>query len=143
MQKVCLDTGVVSLIFCKDPPDRTKIQKIFTGSLENQYEIYILSPIFSELFYHLCVINGKFEARTKILSLKKNYPINVVDISEDIFLYAGELKCKYRNLVSYIDCFCIAFCSLYKIEFHTTEKKIKKIPFEVQNCFKLISYCWE
>jgi predicted nucleic acid-binding protein len=143
MKRICLDTGILSIFFMENSVEFTRVQKLFQGSIGNTYEIYILSPIFSEIFYHICKIQGKDEARVKILSLKKNFPIKVIDLNDEILCLAGELKCKHRRLVSYIDCFSLAFCSLNKIEFHTTEIKLKDIPAELKERIKIISYKWD
>ena len=133
MVKCCFDTGVLSVYFGKNIPDRIKIVNILQGVQASKNELHILSPVFSELFYHLCKIEGKEKARTKILSFKEIYPIQIIQMNDEILIRAGELKCQNRLVLSYNDCFSIAYCLINNISFHTTEKKLYKIPQIISN----------
>ncbi len=143
MQKICLDTGVISIFFADKCPDSKRVEDLFEGTLNNKYQINILSPVLSEAFYHICIQKGKISARTEILSLTKNYPINLIELNEDLIISAGELKCRYRNLLSYIDCFSISFRLIHQIPLHTTEKKIDTLPQDLQKRFPIVSYKWD
>jgi predicted nucleic acid-binding protein len=143
MQKICFDTGVLSIYFGKDIPERKKILSILEKIATMTYEVHILSPVFSEVFYHLCKIEGKIEARTKLLSFKELYSISTIQLSDDILLKAGELKCQNRSILSFIDCFSIAYCLLEQIAFHTTETKLREIPQIISKRMNITSYKWD
>ena len=91
-------------------------------------EVHVLSPASSEVFYHLCKIEGKSIARTKLLSFKELYSISTIPLNDDILLKAGELKCQNRSPYPLFDCFSIAYCLLEQIAFHTTETRLRQIP---------------
>ncbi|MHA1518941.1 MAG: type II toxin-antitoxin system VapC family toxin [Promethearchaeota archaeon] len=143
MQKVCLDTGIFGIYFGKDIPDRKKILKILEGSITKEYEIHVLRPVLSEVFYHLCLNKGQSFARSKIISLKFVYPIKQISLDDDLIAKTGQLKCQNRKNLSYIDCMSISYCLLNKIPFHTTEKKIKQIPNPLLNRLKIVRYRWD
>ena len=143
MQKVCFDTGIFGIYFGKEVTDKKKVLQIFEGSLSNKYEIHVLKPVLSEVFYHLCLHKGKNYARSKILSIKEIYPIVQISLDDDLINKTGQIKCKNRKNLSYIDCMSISYCLLNKIQFHTTDKKIKQIPEPLLDTLKIVEYKWD
>ena len=105
-------------------PNRKRVLTILEQIATMTCEVHVLSPVFWEVFYHLCKIEGKSIARTKLLSFKELYSISTIPLNDDILLKAGELKCQNRSLLSFINCFSIAYCLLEQIAFHTTENEI-------------------
>ena len=110
---------IASIIICGG-------RQIFKGTLTNKYEIHVLKPVLSEVFYHLCIQKGAHYAKSRILSIKQLYPIVQISLDDDLINRTGQLKCQNRKNLSYIDCMSISYCMLNKIQFHTTEKKIKR-----------------
>lgn len=121
-KKACLDTGIITQFFSKNPPKSILdfMKSIKTGNTE----AYILSPILVEAFYHICVLKGRASAETMIATLLKRYPIRIVNLNHSLIFKAGNLKCQHRNVLSYNDCYAIAFSLNKKITFHTTEKNL-------------------
>jgi predicted nucleic acid-binding protein len=143
MPKNCFDTGALSIYFGRNIPDRSKILSILKSIKQGENEVHVLSPVIAELFYHLCKIEGKAAARTKILSFKALFPIHTIELTEDILFRAAELKCQHRNILSYVDCFSLAYCLLKNIAFHTTEKKLRELPNFISERIQIIAYKWD
>ena len=142
MQKVCFDAGIFGIYFGEEVPDKKKILQIFKGTLSNKYEIHVLKSVLSEVFYHLCLQKGIDYARSKILSMKEIYPIVQISLNDDLITKTGQLKCQNRKNLSYIDCMSISYCLINKIQFHTTEKKIKQIPHPLLDKLRIVEYRW-
>ena len=133
MQKICLDTGIFSIFFEDESRDKQKVIKLFNNIKEKKIEGYVINSVISEIYYHLCLLKGKDYATSKLVSLLKRYPINLVAPNLNNLILAGQIKCSDRKRLSYIDCLSIAYSLNNKIPFHTTEKQLKKIP--VMHCF--------
>ena len=126
-KKSCLDTGVITLLYSKDPP--SSIINLFRAIKEKKIEAHIVSPIMSEVFYHICNLNGKVAAETIIATFLNTYPIKLVNLNQTLIIKAGTLKCQQYHLLSYNDCFSIAYALNKKLTLHTTEKNLgKAIP---------------
>jgi predicted nucleic acid-binding protein len=143
MLKVCFDTGVFGIYFGEEISDKKKVLQIFRGTLTNKYEIHVLKPVLSEVFYHLCIQKGVNYAKSRILSIKKLYPIVQISLDDDLINKTGQIKCQNRKNLSYIDCMSISYCLLNKIQFHTTEKKIKQIPIPLIDKLRVVTYNWD
>ena len=94
-KKSCLDTGVITLLYSKDPP--SSIINLFRAIKEKKIEAHIVSPIMSEVFYHICNLNGKVAAETIIATFLNNYPIKLVNLNQTLIIKAGTLKCQYYH----------------------------------------------
>ena len=123
--QICLDTGPIYLNFSKVPP--VKISKLFEEIKENKLEAFVVAPVLTEVFKHLCISNGKEFAQVCLNNLYERYPIHIVNINKSLTMKAGVLKCQYRNKLSYVDCFVIAFGLIQGIPIHTTEKELPEI----------------
>jgi len=143
MLKVCFDTGAFGIYFGEEIPDKKKVLQIFKGTLTNKYEIHVLKPVLSEVFYHLCIQKGAHYAKSRILSIKKLYPIVQISLDDDLINKTGQLRCQNRKNLSYIDCMSISYCMLNNIQFHTTEKKLKQIPIPLIDKLKVVTYNWD
>lgn len=94
-----------------------------------------------EIAFHLCVYYGKEKVETYIASFLYDYNIQVVKPQIQLIQKAGILKCQYRSVLSYFDALMIEFSMQNKLEFHTTEKKLrKKFPSKIVNQLKIITY---
>jgi predicted nucleic acid-binding protein len=133
VKSVSLDTGPISLYFTKN--HSKNIDLLFNSIKRKQTNAFIIAPVLSEVFKHLCVANGKDFANSAIISLLKSFPIQVVSLNQSLILKAGELKCQFRKDLSYIDCFVIALALLQKYEIHTTEKSLPSISH-----LKIVTY---
>ena len=138
MKQICLDAGVLDIFFSEHCTKSVEI--LFDNILNHAIEAYILKPVIIESFLHVCKNKGKIPARLAILSFLKKYPINQVNLDENLIILAGELKCQNRKTLSYIDCMSIAFCLNQRIQFHTTEKQLKNIPNNTLNRLKIVKY---
>ncbi len=124
-QKICLDTGPITLHFTKDEPK--DITDLMQGIKSLKIEAHVIPPILVEVFNHLCIAKGKSFAEASISALQLNYPLVIVPINNDIVLKAGGLKCQYRRILSYFDCLVIAYALNEKLVLHTTEKELPAI----------------
>ena len=124
-QQICLDTGPIYLNFSKVPPE--KIITLFDDIKNKKLEAFIVSPVLTEVFKHLCTNNGKDFAQSCINNLYERYPITIVNINKSLTMKAGSLKCQYRTKLSYVDCFVIALGLIEGIPIHTTEKDLPEI----------------
>ena len=92
MNKACFDTGCFGIFYGTDIPSKQKITSILNKTCTKEYEVYVLKPVLSEVFYHLCLFNGIEYARMKILSLTHIYPLIQVTLNDDLITKTGELK---------------------------------------------------
>jgi predicted nucleic acid-binding protein len=88
----------------------------------------VVAPVLIEVFKHLCVKNGKDFAINAFNSFRARVPLEIIQLTDSLIIAAGNLKCRYRGTLSYIDCIIIAFAIEQKIVLHTTEKELKNIP---------------
>ena len=124
-KQACLDTGVITLLYSKDPPK--SILKLFKDIIEKDLDAHIVSPIIAEAFYHICKLNGKNIAETTIATFLNTYPINLINLNQSLIIKAGLLKCQYVQALSYNDCYAIAYALNKKFTLHTTEKGLGKL----------------
>ena len=132
-KNIILDTGCITLQIAKNPPK--KITILFDNIEKDIYSAFVVTPVITEVYKHLCVEKGKQFASSSIISLLDRYSLQLVDQDLSLLLRAGDLKCSYRTKLSYIDCFVLAAGLLYKWEIHTTEKSFPNIPH-----LKVVSY---
>jgi len=123
--KVCLDTGIITLLYSKIPPK--KILQLMNAVKTGKIEGYALSSIIVEAFYHICKLKGKTNAETTIATFLNTYPVKIVNLNQSLIFKAGLLKCQYPAELSYNDCYTIAFALNKKMIFHTTEKRLREI----------------
>ncbi len=138
MKEICLDTGVIGIILSSNPTNQVK--KLMKDILRKQIKALTPRPVLIEAYYHICAISGKEVAKISILNFIKKYSIKIIDFDNDMTVLAGLLKCQHRSALSYIDCMAIAIALSKKIEFHTTEKRLKKIPHNVLSRLFVIKY---
>lgn len=124
-KQACLDTGLITLLYSKNPPK--EISQLFKEIEMEKFEGHIVSPIISEAFYHICNINGKAAAESAIASFLHKYPIKLIHLNQSLIIKAGLLKCQHYKSLSYNDCFAIGYALNKKLTFHTTEKGLKEI----------------
>lgn len=124
-KQICLDTGIITLLYSKDQPE--EISKLFTQIMKNEIEAHVVSPIMTESFYHICKLIGKGAAETTVVTFLNTYPIKLINLNQSLIIKAGLLKFQYYQELSYNDCFAIAYALNKKLAFHTTEKNLKKI----------------
>jgi predicted nucleic acid-binding protein len=120
----CLDTGVITLLYSQKPPDSIRI--LFKQIKNNKIVAHVISPIISEVFFHICNLNGKVSAENIVANFLNTYPIKLVNLNQSLIIKAGILKCQHYNILSYNDCFIISYCLNKKCILHTTEKHLKE-----------------
>ena len=122
---VCLDTGMITLLYSKDAPQ--PILQLFKNIKEEKIEAHVLSPLMAESFFHICKLSGKVAAETILATFLNTFPIKLVNLNQSLIIKAGLLKCQHTKILSYNDCFAIDYALNKKLIFHTTEKNIGKI----------------
>ncbi len=138
MKTVCIDTGVLSLLFSSNP---TKpVQELLKWIQAGDIHAMIPKPVLIEAFLNICRLQGKEIAKIAILNFIAKYPIEMVEFDNDLLILAGQLKCQHRLSLSYIDCMGIALALSRKAAFHTTEKRLKIIPHNVLSKLKVVKY---
>ncbi len=138
MPKACIDAGVLGIHFSDDPTQEVK--ELMDSVLTEKIIAYILRPILIEAYFHICKLKGVEVAQITIASFIQKYPVELVNITDDLIFSAGKLKCQNRKTLSYNDCLTIAFCLNNKAEFHTIEKNLKKIPNNTLRRLKTVTY---
>lgn len=124
-KKICLDTGIITLLYSKDKPNQ--ITSLFTQIRKDELEAHVVSPIITEAFFQICKLRGKVDAEITIATFLNTYPIKLINLNQALIIKAGLLKCQHYNELSYNDCFAIAYALNKKLTFHTTEKDLGKI----------------
>lgn len=125
-KQICLDTGPITMFLMENAPE--KINTLFSSIKSEKVTAYIVPPILTEVYKHICEARGKEHAQKGMVIVLEQYPIQLVEINKSLIIKAGELKCQYRNELSYVDCFLLAFGIINKVEIHSTEKEFPKIP---------------
>jgi hypothetical protein len=133
-----LDTGVVTLYLSQNPPK--EIISLFHAIKKGTYEAYILNYVLLQTFKHLCKKLGVDSTRTIINSFISQVPLVNIEITPDLITKAGILKCQHSEILSYIDCMLLAFGMNNKMPFHTTEKRLKKIPNHMIQKLTIVKY---
>ncbi|MHA1857587.1 MAG: PIN domain-containing protein, partial [Promethearchaeota archaeon] len=105
-KQIILDTGCITLLLGKKPPKQ--ILNLFENIENGKNTAYIITPVISEVYKHLCIRKGKEFASSSLISVMDRYPIVLIDQDISLLFKAGELKCRYRTKLSYIDCFVVA-----------------------------------
>ncbi len=123
--KICIDTGIITQGCSKKVPD--SISLLLKDILGKKIDAFVLAPIIAEAYFHICKTKGIEAAENLITSFFKTYPIKMVNLDQALIYKAGELKCQHRNILSYNDCYTIAYALNNKITLHTTEKELKDI----------------
>ena len=135
---VCLDTGIIVLFAGKNPSE--KIIQLFNAIRKKEKTAFAMKTTIVEVLNHLCILQGKSLAIIRLTELLEEYPIIQVGLNDQLINQAGILKCQHRTTLSYNDCISIAFCLIESIYFHTTEKKLKKIPHNTLNRLQIVKY---
>ena len=77
MKTVCLDTGVLSLLFSSNP---TKpVQELLKWIQAGDIHAMIPKPVLIESFLNICRLQGKEIAKIAILNFIAKYPIEMVE----------------------------------------------------------------
>jgi len=114
------------LYLSKNPPE--EIESLIKKIQNKEISAAVVAPVLIEVFKHLCVKNGKDFAINAFNSFRARVPLEIVQLTDSLIIAAGNLKCQYRETLSYIDCMVIAYAIEQKIALHTTEKELKNIP---------------
>ena len=136
--KAYLDAGILTLYLAKNCPQ--KINELMTSIKAGTVEGHVLAPVLTEAFSHICKLDGIDDAKVSINTLLKEHPLHVGEQDTSLVVSAGVLKCQHRDSLSYIDCLSIAYCLNNKCTFHTTEKKLKKIPGNTLQRLQVVKY---
>lgn len=136
--KAFLDAGFLTLFLAKNCP--VKIKELMSNIRAGSIEGHILAPVLVEVFYHVCKLDGIDEAKLAMMTLLKEYPLRVSEQNNSLVISAGVLKCQHKDTLSYTDCLSIAYCLNNKCTFHTTEKKLKKIPGNTLQRLQVVKY---
>lgn len=120
-----MDSGPVTLFLLEEPPN--KIKNLFDSIKVKKIVPCIVPEVLVEIFKHLCVARGRYFAEKTLTSLIHTYNFEIVSILPSIIIKSGELKCRFRDKLSYVDCIAIAYSINNRLEFHTTEKELPPI----------------
>jgi predicted nucleic acid-binding protein len=140
MKEICIDTGVFGIYFSKNR--NVEVKELFDNIQNNKFKAFVVKPVLTEVYFHICRVQGISEANVQLVSLMHNYALNCVDLDEALILNAGKLKCQHQSALSMIDCMSIALCLRENMEFHTTEKMVKKIPHNTLERLRIMKYNW-
>ncbi|WP_457559333.1 PIN domain-containing protein [Candidatus Harpocratesius sp.] len=138
MKEICLDTGVLGIFFSNNPTSQVK--QLMKEIQNKRINAYLPKPVLIESFLHICKNDGKESAKITLLNFLNKYPVNLVEFDYNLIIQAGQIKCQHRKTLSYIDCMGIAIALNKRIEFHTTEINLKKIPSNILNKLKVVKY---
>jgi predicted nucleic acid-binding protein len=140
MKKACIDAGVLGLFLSENC---TRQVEMLMDAVENRAILAcIVNPVISEVFFHQCTTRGAVEATVQLKNLLDDYPIEIVELNQELLFSAGKLRCQHASTLSYIDCMSIAYCLHAGAAFHTTEKTIKQIPHNTPARLHVVKYSW-
>jgi predicted nucleic acid-binding protein len=126
VKEICLDTGVITLFFMKNPPP--EISDLFNSFIAKTFLPHILPPVMIEAYKHFTLARNKAFAQQCINTFLETYPHVLVQFDKALILKTGELKVDFSSELSYVDASLIAYALLNKMELHTTEKDFPEIP---------------
>jgi predicted nucleic acid-binding protein len=123
--EICMDTGVITQYFSKDPP--TQIIELFKTIKAKNYQVYLTPNVLMEAYVNLAKLTGGTDyAEQSISSFMHKFQINIINFDQSLIFKASKIKTLYPHVFSYVDCSLIAFSLNNKITLHTTDKEIKK-----------------
>ena len=103
MKQICLDTGVLSIFFSDPVVQDKKVEKIIQKAIQGQIEIHIFMPILVEVFYQLCKLKGKENAKLTLLSFFHRVPIKKITLNDNLVYSAGSSSANialvYRTMI--------------------------------------------
>jgi hypothetical protein len=138
MKKACIDAGVLGLFLSENC---TRQVEMLMDEIKNRtIQAHVVNPVISEVFFHQCTTRGALEATVQLKNLLDNYPIELVELNQELFFSAGKLRCQHASTLSYIDYMSIAYCLHSGAAFHTTEKTIKQIPHNTLARLRVVKY---
>lgn len=123
--RACLDTGPISLYYQQDPP--LKIEELMGSIKDNKLNAFVPHTILVEVYKHLCVAKGKDYAASCIRSFIHEFKPQFVSLEPEMILNAGQIKCQFRDQLSYNDCIVIVAALKLEATLHTTEKNLPQI----------------
>ncbi|MHA1595184.1 MAG: type II toxin-antitoxin system VapC family toxin [Candidatus Baldrarchaeia archaeon] len=121
MKKYVIDAGVLTLYFVGDERVKPYISEVFSGSAIGM----ICQVNLAEYYYKTCQKLGKDVAKTRYHWILSS-PIRIVPTNDNLTITAGNLKCKYRGLLSLADCYALALAILNNATLLTTDSGLKE-----------------
>ena len=126
--RLVLDTGVLMLVLIGDPGVRRVVELVRSGA-----EAYTAATNLAELRYKVEEKLGKAVAVTWANRLLRTPELQVVPVDVDLAMKAGELKAKYRTLISLADAIALALALDLSARLITTDEALKSVEeVEVQ-----------
>lgn len=123
--KFCLDTGIVTLYYLENTPK--EINDLMRDIRDGSITACMPNNLLIETYYHLCKGKGKDLADSCLQSFYVKVPVAFISLSNTLISKAGQLKCQYRNELSYNDCVAITVALQEKATLCTTEKALPEI----------------
>ena len=127
MKRIFLDTGIFELFFSGNK----NIKQIFNQIKNETIKAFTLELNLCEIFYKTCEKLGKETAQIRNISLR-NSKIKILDINEQLTIKSGIFKCKYPQILSFVDAYISGCADLNNLLIYSTDSDFKDIK-EVKN----------
>lgn len=120
--KLVLDTGILMLILKGDPKVSNVVKEIAQGA-----KAYTTTANLIEIYYKTEEKLGKETAITWFNRIAYSKDLTISPINLKLSLRAGEIKAKYKKLISIVDAVIIALAEKENATLITTDKRLKEV----------------
>lgn len=123
-----LDAHAV-FVYLEKEPVYEKVRDALSRGAETQKNLLISSVNWGEV-YHITLREKGFEIAEQAMKALESFPIEVVDVDQNIAKQAGEYKATKK--MSYADCFAAALAKLRKAELLTGDKEFREVKDDIK-----------
>lgn len=122
-EKIVLDSYAL-IAYMKEEPGWQKVRDVIWGGYKNKYEIFINCVNLGEVYY---IVYKEFGAiiADRSLSFIKMWPINLVEVNEELAIVAGRVKAE--NRISYADAYTTATALVKRATVLTGDKEFREV----------------
>jgi len=120
---VVLDTGFFEIYFSRF---NKQGENLMSDIIQQKVEAYTTYLNITEFYYINKRIEDEESTLTKINAIF-NSKIKVIPINKKLAIRAGELKAKYKDILSIVDAYVIALAEMKRGEIITTDNGIKRV----------------
>jgi len=120
---VVLDTGFFEIYFSRF---NKQGENLMSDIIQQKVEAYTTYLNITEFYYINRRIEDEESTLTKINAIF-NSKIKVIPINKKLAIRAGELKTKYKDILSIVDAYVIALAEMKRGEIITTDNGIKRV----------------
>lgn len=120
--RLVVDTGPMLLYFAGNSEAKEVFSKIMSGKTEG----YTCETNVAELYYKTCERLGRETAAIRQASIR-NSGLSIIPLDQRLTILAGDLKCRYKSVLSLVDAFLLAAAKMLRATVVTTDSSLKDL----------------